>query len=90
MENERYCELLIVRADNLQRYVVKAPTNTAHKGYLVEFQTESGFQRGIVEDKMWCVVDKEAYRCVSMIAPVYKVSKIYHTTWDSGEEPDWE
>lgn len=90
MEKERFCELLIVKADNRQRYVVKAPTNAAHKGNLVEFETESGIHMGTVEDKMWCVVDKEVYRCVNMIAPIYKADKIYHETWDSEKEPEWE
>lgn len=87
---ERYCELLIVKADDRQRYVVKAPINEAHKGYLVEFDTESGTQRGIVEDLMWCAVEKEVYRCVQLIAPIYKVRTIYYRRWDEEKEPEWD
>ena len=87
---ERYCELLIVKADNHQRYVVKAPTNEAHKGYLVEFDTESGTQRGVVEDLMWCIIDKEAYRCIQLITPLYALRTVYHRVWNVEEEPDWD
>ena len=90
-KKERYCELLIVKekADGT-RHVVKAPTNEAHIGYLVEFGTDKFTFMGTVEDKMWCVVDDERYRCMSLMNPIYALKKIYCPHWKLEEDPDWE
>ena len=70
--------------------MVKAPTNEAYIGNLVEFNTGSECRMGTVEDKMWCVVDDERYRCMSLMNPIYALKKIYYPSWKLEEDPDWE
>lgn len=87
MEEKKYLDLLIVDVNGYY-YVVKAPSNKASHGDLVEFELKPGVTlTGTVEDHVWCQEDDDTFRCIGYIAPIYPAKKIYGSVW-SDEEDD--
>lgn len=86
MEEKQYLDLLIVDVND-KPYVVKAPSNKASHGDLVEFELKPGVTlMGSVEDHVWCQEDDDTFRCFGYMTPIYPAKKVYREVWADDED----